>query len=462
VNALTAFERKVSGRTVVETAVSTGRPVHQVLAVSKLGYAAMSLFAVYGLLRAMRWRRRDSGVLVQLGSGIRAVTMITGGLAFAVGAKPQLVGFNGWISYPVSTWTAAFSIFGVVALTLWLARLTAVRGKVVAVPAVLLLIVIGVVSNYRYELTFPALPLTLLALVLLPVSDLENRAAGRRAKLLLGSAYCLGFLPLLIFNRLMLAPVCADGGCYSGVSVSLGPEMFRSFGINVASSIPGIGREPVLAFLRAESVPTAGVWTPTLWTVLTALALVAVLVLAWRAGGHRATESADSEQTRAQVVLCLVGATLLMAGGLGAAAVMALSERGQTQVSEIGLLFRHSVVTWTGLAFGVVLLVLALGLSRRRLAFPSFVALALVMAMLVVLRMPADGRIMEASTRHFRPSIEVFDEVVRGETGEVANQRRCEVLRDVDRGLSKAYAPLVKRAAERAFQRFWHTSFCVR
>ena len=286
-NVLTAVERRVSGRAMVETAVATGRPVHQVQGVFKIGYAALSLFAVYALLRAIRWRRRDSGSLVQMDGRTRAVAMITGGLAFAAGAQPQHTGLNGWLSYPVSTWTAAFSIFGVVALMLWLARLAAVRGWVVAVPAAVLLTVIGVVSNFRYELTFPALPLTLLALAVLPVSDLEHRAAGRRAKWLLGSAYAVGFVAVLVANRMLVNDVCDGGGCYTGVSVALGPTMLRTFAINVASSIPVGGRTEVLDLLNSESVPTDGVWTPTLWSVLTALALVVTFALAWRGGGPR-------------------------------------------------------------------------------------------------------------------------------------------------------------------------------
>ena len=141
---------------------------------------------------------------------------------------------------------------------------------------------------------------------------------------------------------------------------------------------------------------------------------------------------------------------------------MSLSERSQQRLmTVIGELFRHSVVTWTGLAFGVVLLVLALGLWRPRLAVPSFVALALVMALLVATRMPADGPIMAANTSRFEPSVKVFNEVVRGETGDRANQRRCRVLRHVDRDLGN-YAPLIRRSAERSFQRFWHTAFCHR
>jgi hypothetical protein len=465
VNVLTAVERRTSGRAMVETAVATGRPVHQVLGVFKIGYAALSLFAVYALLRAIRWRRRDSGALVQMAGRTRTIAMVAGGLAFAVGAEPQVVGLhglNGWLSYPVSTWTAAFSIFGVVALTLWLARLAAARGRVVAVPAALLLIVIGALSNYRYELTFPALPLTLLALALLPVSDLEDRAAGRRAKWVLGSAYVLGFVPVLVANRMLLSEGCNGGGCYEGVSLALGRTMFRTFGINVISSLPGTGREEVLALLNSESIRTDGTWTPTLWSVLTALALVATLALAWRASGPRQTESAEPEETRAQAVLCVVGAAILMAGALGAAAVMSLSERAQSYMSEIGLLYRHSVITWSGLAFGVVLLVLALGLWRPRLAVPSFVALALVMALVVSTKMPADERVMAANTSRMKPTIEVFNEVVRGETGDRANHRRCRILRDVDREMSSFYAPNVRRSAKRSFERYWHAPFCDR
>ena len=462
VNVLTAVERRSAGRAVVEAAVATGRPVNQVLGIFKIWYAALSLFAVYALLRAIRWRRADSGSLVRMESGTRTVAMLAGGLAFAAGAQAQHTGvnspgttsvvkeLNGWLAYPVSTWTAALSIFGVVALTLWLARLAAARGWIVAVPAALLLAGIGVASNYRYELTFPALPLTLLALVLLPVSDLEHRAAGRRAKWLLGSAYGVGFGAVLAVNRMLVSDACGSGDCYSGVSLSLGPTMFRTFAINVTASIPG-----------TESIPTDGIWTPTLWSVLTALALVATLALAWRAGRPRRTEYAEPQETRAQVVLCLMAAALLILGGLGAAAVMSLSERSQTEIDGIGELFRHSVVTWTGLAFGVVLLVLALGQWRPRLAVPSFVALALVMALLVAMRMPADEPIMATNTSRLSPSVRVFDEVVRGETGDDANQRRCRVLRHVDRELGIA-APHIRSSAERSFQRFWNTAFCRR
>lgn len=465
VNVLTAAERRISGRAMVDTAVATGRPAHQVLAVFRIGYAALSLFAVYALLRALRWRRRDTGELERMTSRTRTIAMVAGGLAFAVGAQPQIVGnhgWNGWLSYPVSTWTAAFSIFGVVALALWLARLTAARGWAFGVPAVLVMALIGALTNYRYELTFPALPLTLIALALVPVTARSQQGAGRRAKWALGIAYVGGFLPLLIANRLMLRDVCSSDECYEGVTLALGQEMFRTFGVNVVSSIPGTGWDQVLGPFREEGIPSDGLWTPTLWSVLAALALVATLALAWRSAGPAATSADDPETTRSQTMLCLVAALLLLLGGLGAAAVMSLSAKAQSGMSEIGMLYRHSVVTWTGLAFALVLLVLALGLLRPRLATPAFLALALGMALLVATKMPADERTMAANASAMEPTMKVFDEVVRGDTSDAANERRCRILRDVDREMSKFYARSVRRTSADVFERYWDTPFCAR
>lgn len=465
VNVLTAFERRLSGRAMVETAVATGRPVNQVLAVFRLGYAALALFAVHALLRALRWRRPGTGTLVQLSRATRTVLMVAGGLAVAVGAQPQLVGLhglNGWLAYPVSTWTAAFSIFGVVALTLWLARLTAQRGRAVAVVAALVLAAVGVLSNYRYELTFPALPLTLLALLVVPVSDLEHRAAGRRAKWLLGSAYVAGFVPLLLANRILLRQVCERGGCYEGVTLSLGPGALRTFVVNVLSTIPGTGTGGVRELLRSQSLPTDGLWHPTVWSVLVGLALVATLALAWVGTGLRTGGGAtDAAGARAEATLCLVGAVLLLAGALGAAGVMSLSERAQLSMS-LGTLYRHSVVTWTGLAFAAVALVLAWGRWRPRAATPAFLALALAMGVLVALKMPTDGRIMAANADRMSSTSAVFRAVVSGDEGPGADRHRCHVLRDVDREMTEFYSRNVRRSADRSFHRFWGAAFCSR
>ena len=267
VNVLTAVERRNAGRAVVEAAVATGRPVNQVLGVFKIWYAALSLFAVYALLRAIRWRRADSGFLVRMESGTRTIAMVAGGLAFAAGAQAQHTGGTGGHGGEGAQRLARLPRVDVDRGILHLrgggtdavarapGRGPGLGRRRACRPAP---DPIGVASNFRYELTFPALPLTLLALVLLPVSDLENRAAGRRAKWLLGSAYGIGFGAVLVVNRMLVSDVCGSGDCYSGVSLSLGPTMFRTFAINVASSIPGTGTPP-----PSRSPPTASGHRPS-------------------------------------------------------------------------------------------------------------------------------------------------------------------------------------------------------
>ena len=116
------------------------------------------------------------------------------------------------------------------------------------------------------------------------------------------------------------------------------------------------------------------------------------------------------------------------------------------------------MVTWIGLAFGAVLLVLALGLLRPRLAVPSFVALGLVMALMVATRMPADGPIMVANTSRLKPTFEVFNEVARGRR---AIPRTSDAARScATRPQPHGYAHTIRSSAERSFERFWHTPFC--
>lgn len=474
VNVLTVAERRTAGHLTVDAAVATGRPVHHVQALLKAGYLALGLLAVHALLRTLRWRRRDTGALVALDRRTLVAATVAGGLLVAVGAQPQLVGphgWNGWLSYPVSTWTATLSVFGVVALALWLARLAADRGARAGVPAAAALAAVGVLTNYRYELTFAAVPLVLVALAVVPVTDRGDRHDGVRAKLALGAAYLAGFVPLLLVHRRLVAEACARGECYGGVRPDLGPQVVGTWWRNVLSTVPGTGGDDVRQLLRAEGVPVDGAWTPTAWSAVVALLVLAVLLLAWRVGGHagarRGADSdtdagGDADEREARGRACLAGAGLLLLGTLGTAAVMSLSADAQAGVTEVGLLYRHVVVGWTGLAFALVLAVLALGLLRPRAAWPSYAALALATAVLTAVALPADGRVMDANASRMQSTTRVFAEVVRGDTGPASDARRCRLLRRVDREMTEFHAWRVGTGSRRAFRHYWGEPFCTR
>jgi hypothetical protein len=464
VNVLTGVERKVTGRAVLDSAVATGHQPREVQSLFRIFFLGLCMAAVYVLLRALRWRRRDSGELVRLGVRARTIALTAGGLVFAAGAQPQLVGlhgWNGWLSYPVSTLTAPLSIFGVAALALWLARLSVVRGWRFGIPAALVLLVVGALTNYRYELTFVALPVVVIALLLVPVSSRAERPAGRRVKTFLGAAYVVGFLPVLIANRIMLNHICAHQECYQGVRPAADVGMLTTFAANVLSNIPGVGRAKTDEFLRSQDVSTHGLWSPTVWSILLALLLLAVLALAWWGGGAPKEEPApDAEEARAQGVLCVVGAVILVAGGLGTAGVMSLSRASQEHTSQLGLLFRNAPTTWLGFAFGLALVVVAAGLVRPRFALPTLVALGVAVALLVTVKVPADLRVAKANNSFMRASNQVFSEMVRGQQGEAADQRRCALIHQVRRDMSPLYFKLIRRTSQQAFEHYWHAPFC--
>ena len=120
------------------------------------------------------------------------------------------------------------------------------------------------------------------------------------------------------------------------------------------------------------------------------------------------------------------------------------------------------VVGWTGVAFAVVLAVLAVGLRRPALALPSYAALALAAAVLVAVDLPADERVMAANASRMQSTTRVFAEVVAGETGGRADARRCRLLARVDRDMTEFHAWRVGSGSRRAFEHYWGEPFCSR
>jgi hypothetical protein len=196
VNLVTVFERRTAARAIVETSVVTSTPTYLVNGAVKLLLTLASVFTLTALIRSLRWRRGD-GALVRLSGGTVLLCTLAGGVAFAVGSQPQILGHNGrnaWVNYPTHTYGAVVSIFGVVALVLWLTRLYA-EGRH-RVPIIVTLVLLALVTNFRYELVFSAVPLAVIALLLVPVTPGDRVAEGRRAKWVTGLAYAGVFLPV--------------------------------------------------------------------------------------------------------------------------------------------------------------------------------------------------------------------------------------------------------------------------
>jgi hypothetical protein len=459
VNLVTVFERRTAARAIVETSVVTSTPTYLVNGAVKLLLTLASVFTLTALIRSLRWRRGD-GALVRLSGGTVLLCTLAGGV---LGHN----GRNAWVNYPTHTYGAVVSIFGVVALVLWLTRLYA-EGRH-RVPIIVTLVLLALVTNFRYELVFSAVPLAVIALLLVPVTPGDRVAEGRRAKWVTGLAYAGVFLPVLVVLRWYLRGICESGSCYKGVTISLSSELPRTFWLNVVSGVPGLGTKPATNFVDLSGISTRGMYTPTTTSLLVALGLALALLLCWwftrpsslppLSASSRALDD-DVARGPDEARILAIGAGLCLLGALGAAGLMSLSEAAQVGM-KLGQLYRHTVVAWAGMAWAVVLAVLALGSCWRRVGAVAWVALTLTTAILAAVQLPANERSLAADRAVNSPTASAFDALRRGDLSSGANTYRCRLEQKMLlEPSSKDGASNTVDAFNNAFRRYWGQDFC--
>jgi hypothetical protein len=466
-NVLTDLERRTAGRMVVETSVDTGTPTYVVNGVLKLLLAASAVLTLAALLKSLRCRRRD-GALVRLAGRTVVLCTLVGGVLFALGSQPpfhQVNGRNGWVTYPTHTYGAVLSILGVTALVLWLTRLYA-EGRF-RILIVLVLAVLAVLTNFRYELVFPAGPLALIALLLVPVTPTQRAAEGRRAKWVTGISYVGVFAMTMVVLRLYLRHLCAGRDCYLGVKTHLSWEIASTFWQNLASSVPGTTAPRVAEFVESWGISTDGMYTPTPWSVVVGSCMAVALLAGWWATRRAAppepaaaTDPPDDDgiaRGNDEGRLLALAAVLCLLGALGAAGVMSLSVLAQTS-SQLGLPYRHTVVTWAGIAWAVGLGALALRHRSPRAAVATWVALSLVVGVAAACLLPANERSLEADRVDSHATTAAFAALVNGNLSDNANAHRCrlvpEILEERDDDAARSF--------DAAFRRHWGQEFCRR
>ena len=466
-NVLTDLERRSAGRMVVETSVGTGTPTYVVNAALKLLLAAAAMLTLTALLKSLRLRRRD-GALVRLSGRTVGACTVAGTVVFALGSQPAFHGVsggrNGWVTYPTHTYGAVVSILGVTALVLWLTRLYA-AGRF-RLPIVLVLVVLAALTNLRYELVFPAVPLSVIALLVVPVTPRERAAEGRRAKWVTGIAFAGVFLTILVVLRVYVRKVCESDGCYPGTTPRLSWEIFGTSWHNVVSSVPGSAAPRVAEFVESWGVSTGAMYTPRPWSVVVGGCMALALLAAWRStraapspepaagGGPPADDGIARGPDEGR--LLVLAAVLCLLGAWGAAAVMSLSGEAQTS-SQLGLPYRHAVVTWAGLAWAVVLLVLALGRRSPRAGAAAWVVMSLAVGVAAAFLLPANERSLAADRVANHATTAAFAALVAGDLGEDADVYRCRLVPEIREERDHA-----ARFFDDAFQRYWGQGFCRR
>jgi hypothetical protein len=474
VTILALLERRAAARWVVEAAVRTDTRIALVLGALKLLLTVASVLTLTALVKSLRWRRSD-GVLLRASRQTVILCTLAGGVLFALGSQSQFLernGRNGWVSYPTLTYGAVVSIFGVVALVLWLTRLYAERRY--RVLTIVALVLLAVVTNFRYELTFVAVPLSVIALVLVPLTPDDRAADGRRAKWVTGLAYGGVFLLIFVAMRVYLRSQCAEGGCYEGVTLRLSTDIARTFWFNVVSSVPGAGASKASEYVTWSGTSTEGMFAPTPASIIVAGGMALALALCWWStrpaaptSPSAASQPQDAEIScgREEAQLLTIGAALCLLGSLGAAAVMSLSKAPQQGITEVGLLYRHTVVSWAGMAWAIVLGVTALGRWRPRTGAAAWLVLTLATAVLAAVLMPANERSLTADRTVNSATTSAFAALVRGDVSSTANAHRCRLVPEIyrERGREPGIVGGGMRtvqAFDQAFLRYWGRGFC--
>jgi hypothetical protein len=424
----------------------------------------LAVLTLTGLLKSLRCRRRD-GVLVRLSGRTVALGTLMGGVLFALGSQPPFHGVqgrNGWVNYPTHTYGAVVSILGVTALLLWVTRLYA-EGRF-RIPIVLVLVLLAVITNFRYELVFPAGPLALVALLLVPVTPTERAAEGRRAKWVTGLSFVGVFMTTLVVLRVYLWGLCKDG-CYDGVEPRLSTEIAGTFWQNVASSVPGTTAPRVAAFVESLGISTDGMYTPTPWSLVVGGCMAVVLL-----AGLWSTRPAASPELKAvdppvddgiargsdEGKLLALAAVLCLLGALGAAGVMSLSLKAQT-TPELGLPYRHTVVTWAGIAWALGMGALALRQRSPRAGVATWVVVSLAVGIAAACLLPANERSLAADRVDTRATAAGFAALVNGDLSDNANAHRCRLVPRIKEERDDAAG-----AFDDAFRRHWGQEFCRR
>lgn len=462
-NLLTEVERRFAGLFVMDVSVATATPIPVVQAGLKLLLLGGGVACVAACLRSLRWRGAD-GQLVRIPSSTLVLAMVAGTLALAVGAQVHGAQRNGWTAYPVSTYGVVITAFGSIALLLWLTRLVAERTRrMTLIVAVAVLVLLGFVTAIRYELQFPTVAIAAVALVVVPVTSLDRRAAGRRAKIITGSAYLGGFVPVLVASRILLSSVCAGQSCYEGVQMDLGTSVLRTWFFNVVSTIPGSGMDRMERELATFDWSDRVGFSPTWLSVLVALGLAGAMLAIWQAyrrvSGRPGPEEV-SDRT-AHTMLLVVGAGLALLVALGTAGVMALSKQSHQLITEPGLPYRNIVATWTGLAFCAVLVVLAIGKQwAGRPAVVSWTGFALVLAMVAAVTFPNNLLMAKANRVSSVVTDSINWEVVLGDPTAEGDRRRCALYQQIDSKVVPYARESLKTFTRGAYQVLHEQPFC--
>jgi hypothetical protein len=336
-----------------------------------------------------------------------APSRLSAAVPFAVGAGFIAAGGTSTtILFGGLYWLSAALVLTVAAVLCRVGRVT--RGGVA------LAVLAGAALAAFNEMAYLALPLAAVAVLVRGrwVLGLEGRDLLRSAGVRLTGLVWLGFLPVFVPVRVMIAVHCADGGCYKGSDLAVGGQALGALPNRMVSWLP-----PLMWQTATRS--TDGAW---LAGAVTLAAAVILAVLAWRAWTDLPhLTPVDRSQGFA---LAGVAFALLLLGS--ALAALNVEVQGRVADGRWGEGWRDSAVTGVGGPLLVLGLVFALMRIRQRMLTGLLVVLLAATATVST----AANKAWQDATAHNKSAIlnnAIAHEVADFDRSGTGNARRCDL-----------------------------------
>jgi hypothetical protein len=441
--------------------VATSTPLVTTQGIAKFVLFLAGIGSCIAFVKALRWRA-EPGRLVRVGHRKLMVLGVALAPFVAAGAQAHTQFRNGWISYAVLTYGAVSVVFGAGALVAWCTRRVAERRPGAVSTGVVSMFVLGIALNTSYELYYVAFPLAIAVVLLFPVSPVSKDPNARRAKGIVAGTLSLVFISCFIGVRRLIAVHCSTIDCYVGTDPALGPQVFGTFWNNFFSSIPGMSHTRFLADL--DELGQLARWPdPSNIAIILvgALVLGGVLVVWRRTEGATPTTPTDAASERR---LLMMISALAFAVGVSGALIMSLSVQAQDVIVSVGYPYRHTVLTWTACALGVVVLVLAISPRAspgQRWGTPLLLAALIVLASAFSLPRNLVSNQAYRALPGNRAIADIHREIVLGDRSELGDQRRCEALERATEAINNPWLEhRLTPAADDVFRQLHRIPYC--
>ena len=457
--------RRSSSIAIFELAMAWGIAPGALWTLVRAVLLAASVIVVVWFLALLRWNDRQGRE-----SRLQRRHLIWFALALplvaAMGATAQVVNtINGWIDYPVLTYSSVAIIFGFAGLALATYRaLINAHAWWHWAGGVGAFVGLAVILNNSYEIYWVAAPLAILVVSAAAFRRATADRAARRAYWVFNASFVGAFLVNFVYYRYLVSEWdCVQSECYPGSQVALDRAAAVSIAKNLIGALPLVHRSIAKEDAVAIGMPDLP-WVSVSSVVASVIAAACVVFLARRLAPRSSRSLVEPAHDGGAAHILAVVSIAGVGVALGVAIITGVNARAPELMSGSLMPYRTGYTTWLSLSLSAIA-VAQLVVTKS----PQWLARTLASVMLVscvgVLAVAYPQNQVSAVANRIDPAAEVVNrihwEASLGDPSAAGDARRCEAFEDHVRARGESsYAMRTLSAADRAF-RFYHGApFC--